>query len=469
MNAARLKAGDAVAGGPSLLPDERILELLPTAVCVCDTEGLILRYNRKAAEIWGRSPPPGDPGQRFCGAYRLLQADGRPLAGRRTPMAEVLRTGRPARDLELLVERPGGRRLAILMDVEPVRTESGELAGAICSFKEAGRHLRAPEPRGDGWEPFRTIVDATPECVKIVARDGRLLYMNAAGLQMIEAGRADGVTGAATFALIAPEHRDDWERHHARVCDGEKLSWEFDIVGLHGKRLHMETHAVPLPMPDGTVAHLAVTRDVTQRRQAEERRQLLINELNHRVKNTLATVQSIAAQSFRAQAEEEARRWFEGRLGALSNAHDVLTRESWEGAGLREIVEKAVAPFRNRGGNRLATGGPDLRLTPKMALSLSLALHELCINAARHGALSDADGSVALDWRVVRADEVSRLRLTWTERGGPPVEPPRRRGFGFRLLERGLVHELGADVRLDYAPAGLACEIDTPLAPGTRT
>jgi PAS domain-containing protein len=161
MDAVGSKVGDAVAGGPSPLPDERILELLPTAVCVCDAEGLILRYNRKAAEIWGRSPLPGDPGQRFCGAYRLLQADGRPLAGRQTPMAEVLRTGNPERDLELLVERPGGRRLAILMDIEPVRTEAGELAGAIGSFKETGRHLKALEPRADGWEPFRTIVDTT--------------------------------------------------------------------------------------------------------------------------------------------------------------------------------------------------------------------------------------------------------------------------------------------------------------------
>ena len=175
------------------------------------------------------------------------------------------------------------------------------------------------------------------------------------------------------------------------------------------------------------------------------------------MKNTLATVQSIANQSLRnATTAAQARGDIEGRLIALSRAHDVLTREGWEGANLREIVAQAIEPF----GQRFVVAGPDLRLLPRMALALAMALQELATNAVKYGALSNETGEVEIAWT---ADDHRHLALTWTERGGPAVAPPNRRGFGSRLIERSLASDLGGTVALRFEPEGVVCAIAAPL------
>lgn len=438
---------------------------------------------------------------------------------------------------------------------------------------------------------LQAVFDTTPECIKIVAADGSLLEMNRAGLEMVGAASLDAVRGACVLDMIAPEDRDAWKQRHDRVCRGERLSWSFDIIVKHGVRRHMETHAAPFPMPDGSTAHLGVTRDITERRrdrqrleeserrlrelldalpaaiyttdrngrltfynqaaatlagreprlgedswcvtwrlhdadgtpiphdqcpmaitlkqeepvrgaevvaerpdgqrvpilpypallrdaagtmvggvnmlvdisarkEAERRQKLLVNELNHRVKNTLATVQSIAAHTFRGLADTPARQWFDARLMALSQVHDILNRENWEGANLGDIILQTLAPLGDPQRNRFTLHGPELRLPPGMALSVAMALHELCTNAAKYGALSEAAGQVAITWS---AEPDHRLRFRWQESGGPPVRPPVARGFGSRLIERGLARELGGSARLTFPPSGVVCEIDAPL------
>jgi PAS domain S-box-containing protein len=322
----------------------------------------------------------------------------------------------------------------------------------------AERALRDSEARQ------RAMIAATPDCVMLVARDGRLLDMNPAGLGMIEAQDFATVAGADIRKVVVPEHRAAWQANHERVCRGERLSWEFDIIGLNGTRRRMETHAVPLALPDGTTAQLAVTRDVTARKRAEEHQLLMINELNHRVKNTLATVQSIAAQTLRnAPTMEAAREGFEGRLMALSRVHDVLTRENWESANLREIVAEAIAPFRSIGEQRFRVSGPRVHLMPRMALALAMALQELVTNAVKYGALSNQTGEIRLTWTVDPDSSPARLHLVWQEVGGPPVLAPSRRGFGSRLIERSLAQDLGGEVRIDFAPDGVVCIVDAPL------
>lgn len=201
-----------------------------------------------------------------------------------------------------------------------------------------------------------------------------------------------------------------------------------------------------------------------------EAHRLLIDELNHRVKNTLATVQSMAAQSLKdlgggAVAGRDA---FEARLLALSRAHDILTRESWASADLRGMADQAVRPFQGEPGPgrvpRVALDGPDLRLPPEGALALTMILHELCTNAVKHGALSVPGGRVALAWTLESAPEGRTLRMTWRERGGPPVVPPSRMGFGTRLLERGFAGRNTAS--LTYAAEGLVYAAASPLPAG---
>ncbi|MBL0402502.1 PAS domain-containing protein [Microvirga aerilata] len=207
-----------------------------------------------------------------------------------------------------------------------------------------------------------------------------------------------------------------------------------------------------------------VIMDITERKRWEEHQQLLINELNHRVKNTLATVQSVASQTLRnADSMEEARSALEARLFALSRAHDVLTRENWEGAGLSEIVRVALAPYRHERENRLHAQGPDIRLSPRMAMAIAMALQELATNAVKYGALSNAVGQVHIAWSLERVDGQPRLHLEWTETGGPAVKPPTRRGFGTRLIQRSLAQDLGGQVSVEFLEPGLNCRVDAPI------
>jgi two-component sensor histidine kinase len=204
--------------------------------------------------------------------------------------------------------------------------------------------------------------------------------------------------------------------------------------------------------------------DIDQEKRAAEHQRLLINELNHRVKNTLATVQSISAQTLRnAETTTDAREAVEMRLLALSRAHDVLTRENWEGASLSEVVAQAVEPYRTGSDDRLHVSGPDVRLPPRMALALAMALQELATNAVKYGALSNAKGTVHIAWTVQNGLLPPRLALRWTEREGPPVQAPRRRGFGSRLIERSLALDLNGTVEIRFARQGVECTVDAPI------
>jgi len=206
---------------------------------------------------------------------------------------------------------------------------------------------------------------------------------------------------------------------------------------------------------------LAEANEKAARRKAEQRQALLINELNHRVKNSLATVQAIAQQTLRAPEVPEApRRAFSDRLLALARAHDILTDESWESADIRDVVAGALEPFGGGNERRFHIEGPPLRLSPKVALSFALALHELATNAAKYGALSVPQGRIEVIWNLEGLDGARRLRLRWVEKDGPLVAPPSRKGFGSRLIERGLAGELRGSAQVSYPPSGVMCEID---------
>lgn len=201
-----------------------------------------------------------------------------------------------------------------------------------------------------------------------------------------------------------------------------------------------------------------VFRDVTDLREAEAGRELLVNELNHRVKNTLAMVQAIAAQSLRG-VDPSVREDFEQRLINLGGVHDLLTQGNWDRARLHDVVRESLRPHLTGGTTRIAFTGPDIKVKPKSAVALSMALHELGTNALKYGALSQTAGRVALDWTVGSG----RFRLKWAESGGPAVAAPRRKGFGSLMIERALSSELQGPVEIDYRQQGVICTIDSPL------
>jgi two-component sensor histidine kinase len=198
--------------------------------------------------------------------------------------------------------------------------------------------------------------------------------------------------------------------------------------------------------------------NVTDRKRAELHLRLLVNELNHRVKNSLATIQAIAAQSFNGHRSlDQAQEAFSSRIVALAEAHDLLTRENWEGAELHDVATRVASL--HGGAGRFELAGPSIRLSPKTALSLSMALHELATNAMKYGALLTPEGRVHVTWDLAPDPGAARLDLTWTERGGPRVKPPTSRGFGSRLIERGLAAELSGSATIDFHTDGVVCRI----------
>ncbi|MEA2988608.1 MAG: hypothetical protein QOG83_1319 [Alphaproteobacteria bacterium] len=228
------------------------------------------------------------------------------------------------------------------------------------------------------------------------------------------------------------------------------------------------------PVRDGNgdiVQYFASFVDLTKHKDDEAKAKLLIEELNHRVKNTLSTVQSIVWQALRTASDPKMiREAIESRLIALSRSHDLLTRENWESAGLRDIVHDALEPFGVADGRaeRIVVDGENIRYPPKAALALGIVFNELATNAVKYGALSNGAGSILIGWTKEPTLVGCPLLLRWQEKGGPPVTTPSHMGFGSRVIERGLAHELEGTVQLDYRPNGLACTMTIPIPRASR-
>ena len=254
-----------------------------------------------------------------------------------------------------------------------------------------------------------------------------------------------------------------------RALRGETVhDEEIELRFNDGAATTLLFHAAPIR--DATEAiqgAVCAAIDITERKQQQRHRELLLDELNHRVKNTLATVQSLAMQTLRnARSLDDARSVFEARLIALSKAHDVLTHESWESAAVGDVVARALAAYSAQDHGtaaeaRVRHGGPDIRLQPKAALALSMALHELATNAVKYGALSQPGGHVDVSWSVDCVPPV--FVFVWKESGGPSVSQPKHRGFGSRLVEYGLAQDLGGTAQLAFEPDGVRCTFTAPL------
>jgi PAS domain S-box-containing protein len=275
-----------------------------------------------------------------------------------------------------------------------------------------------------------------------------------------------------TMSFFDITHPDDVEtdkREYSDQVRGKRDHYRVEkrYVRKDGETIWVEVTSSSVRKEDGSFAYgVRMVQDITERRMAEQHRKLLLAELNHRVKNTLATVQALAAHTARnAQSADDFRKRFEPRLLALSSAHDRLTRNDWRGADLRDIVADELKAHGAADG-RASAEGPSIILPPRMSLALSMALHELATNALKYGALSSPAGHVEARWTVERTAGCpypSALRLSWSEHGGPPVEEPSGEGFGSRLL-RVTAAELGGKMSVEWKPEGLAWALAFPLS-----
>jgi PAS domain S-box-containing protein len=353
--------------------------------------------------------------------------------------------------------------------------------GIGVSFRDWTERRRAEEEVRESEARLSSLADNVPACMVYQLSDAanfqdrQLLYLSKTCERLTGVSAEDvKANPALLYNLVLPQYR---EKMFAKEVEAhrDRKSFDFEFEMLHAKTGEVRWHRLlvtPRQMSSGGHVWDGLQIDITDHKRAEEHLRLLINELNHRVKNTLATVQSLAAQSFHRLALQgnsdldAARGAFEARLFALARGHDVLTRENWEGADLAELIAQAFAPYQDGPGDskRVLIEGPGLRVSPPMALSLSMALHELCTNALKYGALRAPDGQVHIRWSTETGASGPRLVVRWKEHGGPPVAPPSRVGFGSRLIQGGLARELNGSVQLIFEPSGVVCTIDVPLS-----
>jgi PAS domain S-box-containing protein len=434
--------------------DFKFLEALPVAVYVTDAEGRIIFHNAAAAELWGEHP---EPGSRWRDSWRLRWLDGRPMPHDQSPMALTLKEGEPVRGRSAILERPDGARVAFVPYPSLLRDTSGAVTGTINVLVDAGLQQESD------IRPARlaAIVESSDDAIISKDLEGRITSWNA-GATRIFGYRADEMIGGSIRRLIPPELHAEEDEILAKLGRGERIDhFETVRVARDGRRIDLSVTVSPLHNSAGKVVGASkVARDITERKQAAALQRLLFEELNHRVKNTLATIQAIANQSLRRSASpSDFVTSFGGRIHALARAHDLLVRSEMKGSDIAEVIREQVL-LGPAADPRISYGGPSVRLDLRAGVHVALVLHELATNARKYGALSVPGGRLTIDWRVEATGP--DLLISWREEGVPQVSAPSAHGFGTTLIERTLESNGGA-ASIHYGAGGIVCEMRLPL------
>jgi PAS domain S-box-containing protein len=436
------------------------IDAIPAALYITDADGRITYYNEAAVEMSGRRPELG--ADSWCVTWRLFNLDGSPLPHDECPMAVALKEDRPVRGVEAIAERPDGRRVRFQPFPTPLHDEHGRLLGAINLLMDVTeiRQTEADVAR------LAAIVTSSSDAIISKTLAGVVTSWNEAAAAMYGYDASEMI-GQSITRLIPPELLNEEEQILAKVRTGEKLQhYETERVRKDGARISVSLSISPIKDKSGKLLGAAkVARDISQRKEAEVTKQLLLGELNHRVKNTLATVQAIASQTLRkSKSPAEFVPSFTGRIQALASAHSLLTQSDWQGAELGALVRSQVISDEN---DRIVCSGPEIMLPAQLSLHLALMLHELGTNARKHGALSAPKGEVTVEWSAsTRAPAF--LQLLWSETGGPPmyVESTPKPGFGTALIARSMQSIPGAEARMRVESHGIVWTLRIPL-PGS--
>jgi PAS domain S-box-containing protein len=334
--------------------------------------------------------------------------------------------------------------------------------GVVCYFYNLSERLEFERKLRASEESFRRIFEQTSDLIITADLKQVITDCNPSAAAAVGLSRSEAI-GRKISDFISP---DDFGRTTAMLSQkleqGGTTRYDVRVRSSCGEWLYWEINSGLTYGDEGKPVGLHVVgRDITERKRLERHQQLLVGELNHRVKNTLAIVQSLAHQTFQKNVSSgEAIHSFEGRLQALAAAHNLLTRKNWDAAPLAEVIADALQPF--CAPERCHAEGPEVMLPPATAVALSLATHELATNAAKYGALSAHEGRVVVQWSV----NAEGLDLVWREEGGPTVASVAAQGFGTKLIKRTFSSELGGTVDLNFDPAGLICTIHASL-PGS--
>jgi PAS domain S-box-containing protein len=432
-----------------------------------DTNGQYLLVNERYCQLIGREPAEV-LGKRV---HDFTHLDDLPAS--LDAFIRVIETGTPL-NVEQRHVRKDGSAIWINCNVSVGRDDGGPqylllFAQDIGARKETERTLiRA---RSD----LRVLLDAAADGFYCVDREGRTTLCNAAFLRMLGFEREEDALGRNLHDLI---HRPapDSPSHAAQDCPVLKSArngTHAHVADEHflrrdGKFFPVEYWARPIVREGQIQGAVCTFVDATERKQAEARQQLMNREMAHRVKNTLAMVQAIVGQTLRkSRTPQEASQVINQRIAALGHAHTALTRTRWGNASIVEVIDGAIAVHRSEA-SRIHTTGPKMDLGAKAVLGITMALHELCTNAVKYGALSNDSGTVAIEWSVTGGAADARFRLSWTERGGPPVSPPENKGFGSRLIAESVGADLKGETKLAFDPSGVTWALDAPLTAITQ-
>jgi len=396
----------------------------------------------KLRAFWHKAAAAGVMGAAICGMHYTAMA-----AAFFAPTAMAPVKVDPGIPPELLAAVTAGSSFTLLS------------FGLIWSLIDQHLAARAAQERlRESEERLRLLIEGVRDyAILMLDPEGRIASWNA-GAEWLKGWREEEILGSPAAVLRRPEEaakgKPEEELRIAR--ESGRFEGEGWRVRKDGTAFLAHIALRPLYSPEGQLrGYTEVTRDITERTRAEEHQRLLMAELDHRVRNTLAAVQSMARHTLGEGEQVEA---FLGRLAAFAQAHTLLAQGGWQGAGLRPLVGAALEAY----DGRVHLDGPEVLLQPRATQALGMVLHELATNAAKYGAWSVPEGRVAVRWRV-RASDPRRLLLEWTEDRGPVVKPPCRRGFGTRLVEWSLAHELDGNAELEFRPEGLRCVIELPL------
>lgn len=398
----------------------------------------------------GAPPSPAD-----LAADDILHVDSEPAVLRARLRALLRRRFVESQNRALLEEFRNHEGRALRLEAERDAAEArAALAGQLALANEELAH--ANERLAHQAQVTRAITDNVTSALLLVDGAGRVTFQNPAATRLL--GFDAGTLGpGGVFALLGAE---------GPPPDGEPVREQAAELALPGGTVPVTVSLARLPASGDLSGTLVELVDVTERRRAEQRQALLMAELSHRVKNTLATVSSIFEQTRRRAASIEALAdSFRGRIQALSATHNLLSQHHWGRVGLADLLRHETGPYVQEDGARLRLELEPVELQPRAALTLSLVFHELATNAVKYGALGRGGGQIHLTGRVDRSGPEPALHVTWQERGGPPVQPPSRRGFGTTLIELSVAYELGGTATVEFEPEGLRCTLRLPLSP----
>ena len=457
------QAGEAFARGDDYF--HAVLDALPAALYITDAAGLITYYNEAAAELWGRRPKLGT--NHWCGSWKLFWPDGRPMAHDECPMALALRERRPVRGMEAIAERPDGTRVPFIPYPTLLYDGSGALVGAINMLVDITdrKHAEAHAQR------LAAIVESSDDAIVSKDLNGIIASWNS-GAQRVFGYTAEEIIGRSVTVLMPPERENEEPGILERIRRGERID-HYETVRRRKDGSLIDVSLTVSPVRDSAgeiIGASKVARDITERRRARDQQQLLLREMDHRIKNLFTLASGVVSLSARdAESPAELAASIRERLLALARAHALTlsvpsaVAPTERPITLHALVKTIASPYdagANGESERVTVTGADVPLGDSSVTSLALLLHEFTTNAAKYGALSTPEGRVDTHCEVVGGE----LLLTWNEHGRPALgDQVSVDGFGSVLIRSAIEGQLGGTISRDWLPEGLAIRLSLPL------